>query len=324
MRNILFTAVALCAAPLFAADEAMLRLLPAGTATIAGADVDRVMASRLGQTLFQEFGRVDDDLAKFAAATGFDPRRDIREIVVAGGRLSPRGARRSPPGDLVIVRGTFDETRILGAASVFGGLVNIYQGFRLLTPPREKSVEIAFLGGLAVAGEPASVRAAVDRHVAKAPPGEAAVRAQELAARYHAWAVTDSLNHLGALAPDSNPNAAARNALGSIERAAGGLVFGDQVSVDAEAVTRSAQDATALVDLYRLAVMMQAHTQPPPNSEAEAVRKLVESASATADGNSARFSAAVPSEMIERWFRPGSRRGARPAAGVSSKPVAAR
>jgi hypothetical protein len=329
MRLALIPALVFYIVPVWAADEAMLRLVPPGVSTIAGADFDRARSSPLGQTVLEVLNKENDDLEKFIAATGFDPRRDIREVIAAGDRIGPHsspGPGQNSHRQLFIARGVFDEARILGSASVFGGLVNSYQGFRLLTPPREKAVEIAFLGNMVVAGQPVEVRAAVDRHVAKAPPSEAAARALSLSQQYDAWAITGAVSQFVYQPPHSSQaGAAAKNALTSIQSVTAGFRFGGYVDVTAEAVTRSEQDAAALIDLYRLAVMMlQSQTQSRRSEEAIAVDKLIESVSATADGKSARFSASVPSEMVEKWIRAGSRRGGRPSARVSPKPAAAR
>jgi hypothetical protein len=324
MRFAFAPAALLCSLSLSAADEAMLRLLPPDVPTVAGADFDRLKNSSLGSLIFRVFDKENADLAKFIAATGFDPRRDIREVIGAEDRQAARSGR-NPLGDLVIVRGTFDEARILGSASVFGGIVNTYQGVRVLTPPRESSVEIAFLGNLAVAGKPAAVRAAIDRHMAKASLAGAAARAESRSRQYHAWAITGSLDQFTYRPPNAHsPGAAAKNALTAVESVTAGVLFGDQIQVSAEALARNAQDATAIVDLYRLAAMMlQSQSKQSTNERAEAFRRMLESVNATVDGRTARFSAVVPSEFVEKWFFRAPRPAAKPAA-HSVQPASAR
>jgi hypothetical protein len=321
MKIAVVSTLLLCAAPFFAADETMLRLVPPDATSLAGADIERVKNSALATLYFDLLQQGGKDMERFAAASGFDPQRDIQEVIVASPMFQRRSASMGA-SDVFIVRGAFDENRIIGTASVFGGIPSIYRGVKVLTPPKGQSFEIAFLGNIAVGAAPLPLRAAIDRHIAKAPLGEAALRAQSASRRYDAWGISGALGQLGFLPPHSRQGGSpATNTLSAIESVTAGLRFGDLVSVSAEAIARTEKDATALVDLYRMAAMMMQSQQ---HEKAAEFGKVLESVSASTEGKTARFSASVPAEFIEKWFRPRQRRGVTPAVHVSPKPAALR
>ena len=70
---------------------------------VAGIDVERARDSFLGRKLLEQMDTKDAEFAKFVAMTGFDPRRDLREIIIA----TPDANTKNPPA-LILVRGIFD------------------------------------------------------------------------------------------------------------------------------------------------------------------------------------------------------------------------
>ena len=75
---------------------------------VAGMDVERARNSYLGKKMLEQMESKDSDFAKFVAMTGFDPRRDLREVILA----SPDANSKNSP--LILVRGVFDQSRING------------------------------------------------------------------------------------------------------------------------------------------------------------------------------------------------------------------
>ena len=118
------------------------------------------VASPLGQFVLTKIGQLPQG---FITATGFNPLQDVSEILAA------TAADPSNPGGLVLARGTFPVDKI--TATLSGGSSNwqvtTYGGATLMsnTNPKEKVASaVAFLGtSIAVAGDLASVKAAIDR-----------------------------------------------------------------------------------------------------------------------------------------------------------------
>ena len=101
--------IILSAAAAFGADSALLNLVMPEARMVAGIDVERARDSFLGRKLMEQLdnGKEAGDFAKFVALTGFDPRRDLKEILIA----TPDANTQNPPA-LILVRGTFDMSRI--------------------------------------------------------------------------------------------------------------------------------------------------------------------------------------------------------------------
>ena len=105
----------LSASAIFAADPALLSLVMPEARMVAGVDVERARDSFLGKKLMEQFNSKDREFGKFVALTGFDPRRDLKEIIVA----TPNADTKNPPA-LVVLRGAFDMGRINGFLLVAG------------------------------------------------------------------------------------------------------------------------------------------------------------------------------------------------------------
>ncbi len=90
-------------------DNVLVRMTPPGSTTLVGIHLDEISQTSVYRKLMadQAFGALDD----FADASGFDPRRDVREMLWAttrgGGVLMARGTFRAnspPPAGAVKVR----------------------------------------------------------------------------------------------------------------------------------------------------------------------------------------------------------------------------
>ena len=80
---------------------------------VAGVNVDQAKNSPFGQFMLSRMQAGEGGLGKLTGATGFDPRRDLREILM--GTVGQPGQK-----GLVLARGTFDATRIFEAARSAG------------------------------------------------------------------------------------------------------------------------------------------------------------------------------------------------------------
>jgi hypothetical protein len=125
-------------------DNVLVRMTPPGTTSLVGAHMDQLEASDLYRKLMSQ--QKLPQLDQFARDTGFDPRRDVREILMADG----------PSGTVALARGTFNlkQDPAPGMNLVRHGQYNIRaQG---------KSGYCILDSTLAVAGDVSAIEAALD------------------------------------------------------------------------------------------------------------------------------------------------------------------
>ena len=68
---------------LSAADPQLLNLVMPDAKVLAGVNVEQAKGTQFGQFVLNQLQTQDADLQKLATLTGFDPRRDVRELLVA-------------------------------------------------------------------------------------------------------------------------------------------------------------------------------------------------------------------------------------------------
>jgi hypothetical protein len=101
-----------------AADPQLVGLMMPDAKIIAGLQVADSQSTAFGQFLLKQIP-ANAGLDNFVAATGFDPRQDLREIVAASAGESHW---------LIAGRGSFTATRIAGLAEMAGATVTRYKG----------------------------------------------------------------------------------------------------------------------------------------------------------------------------------------------------
>jgi hypothetical protein len=143
-----------------------LAYVPADARMVAFANVRDLANSELRQKV-KAFQPNPDGEQEFEKETGINIERDIDHVIVAAwAEVSPQG----PP--LVLARGAFDQVRIEGLVREHGGTVEDYNGKRLLViashnQQQPSMVVLTFAEpGLAVFGDAASVRRAIDTKAA--------------------------------------------------------------------------------------------------------------------------------------------------------------
>jgi hypothetical protein len=283
-----------------AADQQLVGMLMPDAKVVAGINVEQARNSPFGQFLLSRIPSEDQGLSHLTAVTGFDPRRDLSEILM--GTIGQPGEK-----GLVLAKGNFDAQRILAAARTAGHSIESYKGVELLTGKEESMVHAAaFLdNSIAVAGDVDNVKAAIDRRNSRGSIDPAlAARIDQLSANEDAWSV--SIVPLATLTNQHVPDTRLNGMLNSdvvktIQQTSGGIKFGAIIQLSAEAVTRNAQDATALADVVRfLASMVQMNT---PQAGQAAVTALVQSLNVKADGNTVRVGLAIPEDQFEKMMR---------------------
>jgi len=286
-----------------AADPQLLRLVMPDAKVIAGLEVQQTKNSLFGQYVLSHMQLEDAAFKKFIAQTGFDPRRDVTEIVMAS------NWEQSTPQSrwLVAARGSFNVPQISTAAKANGGTITDFQGVGILTYSEDAKSEvesgIAFFDSTsAVMGDVASVKAAIERKQSNAAPaGSLLDKVRELSAKNDFWFVTVvPISEFAGAMPNPNLSGAMKgDLLAAIHQASGGVRFGDTVTISGEAITRSDKDAQALVDVFRfLAGMIQLNSE--NNKVAGQVSTLLDNMALKTNGNVMSMSLAIPEQQLEQ------------------------
>lgn len=293
---------------LAAADTALLNLIMPDARTVAGIDVERAKSSALGQFMLSQMQHENQDLDKFSLMSGFDPRRDLREIVVA----STAGPDTGRDHGLVVARGRFDVARISSAMKLHHAQTEQYMGVELLSGEHKQGA-VAFLDATtAVLGEVNNVKAAIQRRRAGGTlDPRIAQKIQQISGQNDVWVSTTlPVASFADRMPDRNVGGAMKgDALKGIEQASAGLRFGAvNVEISGEAVARSDKDATALADVVRfLANLVQLNSDTKSNEFA----RILDTLDLRTESNVVKFSVSVPEEQIEKMIKPrGSRKSA--------------
>src|SRR6202795_549708 len=148
----------------WAADPALLKLVMPDAKVIAGIQVDQTKNSLFGQYILSHMQVDDAGFKTLIAQTGFDPRRDVREIMIASNWESNSAASRW----LVMARGAFDLGKIALAAQGSGITTSNFQGVNILihsssAKPEVENAIAFFDSTYAVMGDLPSVKAAIER-----------------------------------------------------------------------------------------------------------------------------------------------------------------
>jgi hypothetical protein len=302
-----------------AVDPGLLALVAPDAKALVGVQVAATQASPFGQYLFSQIAD-DQTINKVMALIGFDPRRDVQEILVATGD--------DPAAAVVLGRGTFQPAKLAAAASVAGAVTTNYRGFQILSAgkdnPTGRPGSLAFLDASTMAiGQTAAVKAAIDRRAASSAfSGPLADRARQISASNDIWfaSLTPPSSIFGGAPQDGQaanvPTNPVQTILQSALQASGGIKFNTAaVTVSVEVLARSAQDAQSMVDVLRFgASMIQMNRN--KGGAASHAASLLDNATFSTTGSVAHVSVSLPEQQIEQLFMPEA--GARP------KKVAAR
>jgi hypothetical protein len=281
-----------------AVDPLLLNLLPPDAALVSGVAVQQAKNTAFGRFVLSQMSTDDEEMRKFIEMTGFDPRRDLNEIVIA--TVNTGGKTRA----LVAARGAFAPGRILAAARTHGAAVQTYNGVELALSPGNDPVAIGLVdAGLALAGDPDVVKAALDRRARPTSlPAATVARIQNLSATQDAWfySFTALSEFAGAKFKDPNVGGMMENGLlASVLQAGAGVKFtSNEARVTAEATTRTDRDATALADVFRFVATLL--TQNANGKDVSALQQM----QVTTQANVMRMQLSIPESTLESWFAP--------------------
>jgi hypothetical protein len=285
------------ALPARAADAQLLALVMPGAKVVAGVNVDQAKATPFGMYVLGQIAPQNQELQQLATLLGFDPRRDVSELLMAS------TAAAGSTG-LALARGTFDPAKIAAAAQQAGAKSESYNGIDILEDPKQTS-GVAFLGStLVVAGDVASVKAAIDRQTAPAKlPNTLSSLVNLWSQTEDAWVVVIGPPSLLKLAPGSPqvPGLGGQaGAFSAVQQIAGGVKFGSTVALNAQAQTDTALNATNMAGaLQFLANLAQMQTAQNPQAGG-----LLKALTVTADGNTVNIGLSMSAEQFEQLAKP--------------------
>jgi len=298
MRLLLFATATILTGSLYAADPELVSLAVPNSQVMAGVNVAQVMLSPLGQYLLAQNGQLSGaGLPKLMESAGFDPQRDLREILLT------MHAQAGTGQGLILARGTFDVPKIVEASGANGGTAETYKGVRIITISKQGSM--AFPDStLAIVGDAADVRAAIDRKSAPTAIGSAlAAAVNQLSTTEDAWFV--SMAPFSQLQPPAPGNAGAGAGpfaiFGKVQQSSGGVKFGANVVVSLQAVSQTDQDASALAAQLR-SFAGAADLFLPKDTYVPAAA-LLQSLNVTAEGPVTKISLSVPESQIEQMMQ---------------------
>src|ERR1019366_8278678 len=296
---------------LSAADPLLLNLVMPEAKVLAGVNVEQAKGTQFGQFVLDQLQTHDAQMQQLVAMTGFDPRRDVSELLVASD-----GAAGSKTG-LALAWGNFDIAKITAAATVAGAATEVYSGITILEDPKNKEAGIAFLDPTKVAaGDIASVKGAIDRLKTPQPLPVAVTD------KVNQWSLSQDFWGITTVPPDSlvpagqgtqNPMF---NVGKSVQAAAGGVKFGALVVLSGEAQCDTAQNAKTLGDMIQLLInmaQMQANLDP-------TAAALIKSVTVTTNGNLMKIQAGLPQDVFQQVLQQSHKKAGTSGMGMGVQP----
>ncbi len=292
---------AACSISFAAVDSNLLALAPSESRVVAAINVDGSRNSAFGQFLLRQLSLHDDSFGEMIEQTGFDPRRDVQSLLLAGAPSETAGGQSR---FAVIARGNFDVNRIKTAAQKKGSVIQRFAGVDLLVGSNKGNEQTALAFpdvDLAVMGDLLSVKQVIQN---RANPSNLDSALQEQISKIganDAWfASILPPAFLGAnLDSDLKNSTGKSQALQSVVRSSGGINFGNTSSLVFNAVTRSAKDATALADVIRFITSM-VQMQRQSDARVASLAPALDAMKLDVAGQSVHLSVELPESTLEQ------------------------
>jgi hypothetical protein len=297
---------ALAASSALAADGTLLSLVPSDAKVVAGVRVTTVKASPFGQFVLSRLHPDGQEaFQKLMAATGFDPRRDVSEIIMATNSTPGAGMQ-----GIVVVHGVFDPARIQSAATAHGCTASTVMGVALFTAGDSNGGALALPDATtAMLGDVESVKAAIGRYRSKAKPGDDLQKRVQAASQDASGTANDfwfvtlvPLSELAPRPPEGSANGAPQmNAFQSVQQASGGARFtADNVSLAAQLVMRSDKDAQSMADVIRFLAGMLQQNHKKDTTAAGTVASLLTALTINTTANVTQVALVLPEAQVEQ------------------------
>ena len=272
-KPFLFCALFTAATAFASVQSDLMALAPAGTTLLTGIDVTRTVSSPFGLYMLNQMRGDDRRLQEFIAATGFDPTRDLQQMLVAG------VAGKSGPNSrfAILAQGIFDEARIHSTVVAKGGTVSTINGTQTLLIQKrhgDGTVALAFpRPGLAVLADPQTMEEVLSSNRSQTLDAQLIDQVNHVGAENDIWFATlMSGSFLGRELGNAAPGDVANGgALKSILRSSGGMQFGNTVAMSLDLFTRSPDDARSVTDLLRFVSNFVQMQQNNPRASAAAL-----------------------------------------------------
>ncbi len=177
-----------------ALDRSLLALLPAQATSLVGVDVERLKHTPAWRYWEEQSRRSrDTKFDEFTRETGFDPRRDVQELLVASA---------AEKQFVAVARGAFNVSALTRAMKDKNATVENYRGREVLGGAgQDQNGRVCFLDDkTALAGTRPEVLGAIDRKVGGGPSltSNTALlsRAQDIGGTHQIWAVSSDPGQL--------------------------------------------------------------------------------------------------------------------------------
>jgi hypothetical protein len=261
-------------------DSTLAALMPPDATMLVGVRMETLDTTPLYQKLLasQSLRQLDD----FARETGFDPRRDVREMLIG-----------SNGKDVVLAaRGTFRETNFEGLTK------QTYKGYTLSV--RGQGGVALIDGSTAVAGTLAAVEAVLDRHKSgdRTGPDDLLTRARQIPAQNQIWSVSNGFDNLLTMrVPETGNLANAGRILRSLENTTVVADFRAGVNGSLTGLCRTEQDAKNLGDAARGLIGLGRLSVPEKQPE---LLRLWDGIQVDQQQRTVTITVAVPEDLVEK------------------------
>jgi hypothetical protein len=279
-------------------DQGLLNLVPPGARILAGIQVEQGKVSPFGQYLLIQAQNRDAHFQELLDETGFDPRRDLQQVLFAGGAAGPD----SRP--LILARGVFDPQRVKTAVAAKGGQVETFQGIDILSGKQGENGGIAFLDStLAILGERTALHTVIqNRNVPTTLNSQLQKLMEAVSTANEAWFAsivpgTDIPAKANLKLDGQQVNGAVLQAV--LESSGGVHCASDALNINFDALTRSDKDAQSLSDVIRFFASM-AQTQAQDQAQLALLAPSLNAMQLTTNGSAAHLSLSIPEKTAEQ------------------------
>jgi hypothetical protein len=278
-----------------AADPQLLNLVMPDVKVMADINVAQARTSPFGQYVLLQVET--QQLQQLATLTGFDPTKDVNELLVAGNGAGQHAG-------LALANGNFNVAAISGVIALQKVVTETYHGVTIFEN-KEKDAGLAFLSNsIAAAGDVTNLKAAIDRVSAPSIlPASLLVEVGQLSAANDAWGLTtvppSSLKPAAGAPAVPGVGNGAGNILGTVQSGSAGIKFGANVVMTAQAQASTAQDATSIASLIQLLVnlaQMKASDEPQ-------VQALAKALTVSANGATVNIALTLPSAQFQELLQ---------------------
>lgn len=272
-------------------DNVLARLVPPDSVSLFGARMEQLKSTPLYQKLVgqQKLPQLDE----FTEATGFDPRRDVRDLLVASSGKAKSG--------VLLARGSFHITAELSKMKELRRLD--YHGYVIWTNPAEDSGFCIMDSTLAIAGPIAGLHEALDQYKAKPAASTAALltKARAVPNQFQLWVVsTGGADFIANNLPDEGPAANFRKIFHSLENTNMEADLSHGLAAIAEGNCRTDLDAKNLGDAARGLIGFGRLSV--PDNQPELLR-IWDNIQVERADKTVRINANIPQELIDRMIQ---------------------